>query len=249
MERQAAASGRVRPLRLQAGKLHPAALVLRGLHQLLRRPAAAARGTDRRCHLPQAAHQDLQPGAADTRPRGPVGRAGQLRRLGQVLPAGREHGQRHGELLHQGRAGRDVLRPHAAPGRPRQSRRGHAGALAALQGRAHGGGRLCRGAQGARRTRLHARAGLLGARRARTAAEGTAGTARHLGHGRTRAIAAAPGRARQRVAGHRAEERAARRGCGAGLLRLDLAIPAGVTTWRLVLRDAARGQSWFGPQG
>ena len=33
------------------------------------------------------------------------------------------------------------------------------------------------------------------------------------------------------------------------LLRLDLAIPAGVTTWRLVLRDAARGQSWFGPQG
>jgi predicted metalloprotease with PDZ domain len=33
------------------------------------------------------------------------------------------------------------------------------------------------------------------------------------------------------------------------LLRLDLNIPAGVTTWRLVLRDAARGQSWFGPQG
>jgi predicted metalloprotease with PDZ domain len=33
------------------------------------------------------------------------------------------------------------------------------------------------------------------------------------------------------------------------LLRLELTIPAGVTTWRLVLRDAARGQSWFGPQG
>jgi predicted metalloprotease with PDZ domain len=32
------------------------------------------------------------------------------------------------------------------------------------------------------------------------------------------------------------------------LLRLELTIPAGVTTWRLVLRDAARGQSWFGPQ-
>ena len=33
------------------------------------------------------------------------------------------------------------------------------------------------------------------------------------------------------------------------LLRLELAIPANVTTWRLVLRDAARAQTWFGPQG
>ncbi|MDB5860279.1 MAG: protease with the C-terminal domain-like protein, partial [Ramlibacter sp.] len=32
------------------------------------------------------------------------------------------------------------------------------------------------------------------------------------------------------------------------LLRLDLNLPAGVTTWRLVLRDAARAQSWLGPQ-
>lgn len=32
------------------------------------------------------------------------------------------------------------------------------------------------------------------------------------------------------------------------LLRLELAIPAGVTTWRLVLRDPARAQTWFGPQ-
>jgi len=32
------------------------------------------------------------------------------------------------------------------------------------------------------------------------------------------------------------------------LLRLDLAIPANVTTWRLVLRDPARAQTWFGPQ-
>lgn len=32
------------------------------------------------------------------------------------------------------------------------------------------------------------------------------------------------------------------------LLRLELSIPAGVTTWRLVLRDPARAQTWFGPQ-
>jgi predicted metalloprotease with PDZ domain len=32
------------------------------------------------------------------------------------------------------------------------------------------------------------------------------------------------------------------------LLHLELAIPPGVTTWRLVLRDAARALTWFGPQ-
>ena len=32
------------------------------------------------------------------------------------------------------------------------------------------------------------------------------------------------------------------------LLRLDLAIPSSVTTWRLVLRDPQRAQTWFGPQ-
>ena len=30
------------------------------------------------------------------------------------------------------------------------------------------------------------------------------------------------------------------------LLRLELTLPAGVTTWRLVLRDAARAQAWLG---
>ena len=54
---------------------------------------------------------------------GAVGGAGQLRRLGQVLPAGRADGQRHRELLHQGRAGRAVLRPHAARRRPGHARR------------------------------------------------------------------------------------------------------------------------------
>ena len=33
------------------------------------------------------------------------------------------------------------------------------------------------------------------------------------------------------------------------LLRLEMAIPPGVLTWRLVLRDAARAQTWLGPQG
>ncbi len=47
-----------------------AAVVLRGLYQLLRRPAAAPRGPDRRRHLPQAHHQDHQPGAANAGPPG-----------------------------------------------------------------------------------------------------------------------------------------------------------------------------------
>jgi predicted metalloprotease with PDZ domain len=33
------------------------------------------------------------------------------------------------------------------------------------------------------------------------------------------------------------------------LLRLELALPTGITTWRLALRDAARAQTWLGPQG
>ena len=32
------------------------------------------------------------------------------------------------------------------------------------------------------------------------------------------------------------------------LLRLELNLPSGVTTWRLAMRDAARAQSWLGPQ-
>jgi hypothetical protein len=30
-------------------------------------------------------------------------------------------------------------------------------------------------------------------------------------------------------------------------MRLELALPAAVTTWRLVLRDAARAQPWLAP--
>ncbi|RYY97271.1 MAG: hypothetical protein EOO24_20040 [Comamonadaceae bacterium] len=33
------------------------------------------------------------------------------------------------------------------------------------------------------------------------------------------------------------------------ILRLDLTLPAAATTWRLVLRDAAKAQAWLGPQG
>ena len=55
-----------------------AAVVLRGLHQLLRRPAAAPRRPARRRGLPQAAEQDHQPGAADAGARRAVGGAGQL---------------------------------------------------------------------------------------------------------------------------------------------------------------------------
>lgn len=32
------------------------------------------------------------------------------------------------------------------------------------------------------------------------------------------------------------------------LLRLELALPAGATTWRLALRESARAQAWLGPQ-
>ena len=54
LERQAAEAARLRPARLRARELHPAALVLRRLHLVLRRPAAAAQRPDRRGPLPAA---------------------------------------------------------------------------------------------------------------------------------------------------------------------------------------------------
>ena len=114
LEHQAAASGRVCAVRLRPRKLHRPAVVLRGLHQLLRRPAAAPRRPDRRCHLPAAVDQDRQPGAADAGAAVAERGAGQLRRLGQVLPAGREHRQCDGELLHQGRLCGPVPGPEPA---------------------------------------------------------------------------------------------------------------------------------------
>ena len=72
-------------------------------------------------------------------------------------------------------------------------------------------GRLRRRAQGAGRTRLHARDRGVGARHARAAPGGTAAAARHRGAGGARAAAAAPGPARHRDFGHPDQDRAARR--------------------------------------
>ena len=75
LERQAAEAARVRALRLHARELHRAALVLRGLHLVLRRPAAAARRPDRRGALPEAARA-----RRSTRVLATPGRAGAERR-------------------------------------------------------------------------------------------------------------------------------------------------------------------------
>ena len=58
LERQAPEAARVRAHRLRPRELHPAAVVLRRLHLVLRRPAAAARRADRRAALPAPAGQD-----------------------------------------------------------------------------------------------------------------------------------------------------------------------------------------------
>src|SRR5204863_83534 len=60
LERQAPEAARVRALRLRERELHPAAVVLRGFHLVLRRPAAAARRIDRRGALLEAGRQDDQ---------------------------------------------------------------------------------------------------------------------------------------------------------------------------------------------
>ncbi len=101
-------------------ELHAAAVVLRGLHQLLRRPAAAPRRPHRRRHLPAA---------ASTRPstRCSRRRAGWCSRWREAsfdawVKYYRQDEQTPNttvELLHQGRAGRAVPRPHAARARAR----------------------------------------------------------------------------------------------------------------------------------
>ena len=73
----------------------------------------------------------------------------ELRRVDQVLPAGREHAQRGGQLLREGRARRLRARPRAAARRPRDARRPHARAVAALREDRHrrARGRHRRGSQ------------------------------------------------------------------------------------------------------
>ena len=60
LERQAPEAARIDAHRLHARELHAAAVVLRGLHVLLRRPAAVARRPDRCTALPEPARQDDQ---------------------------------------------------------------------------------------------------------------------------------------------------------------------------------------------
>ena len=171
LERQAAEAARLRELRLRARELHRAALVLRGLHVVLRRPAAAAQRPDRRAALPEAAREDDQRRAGVAGPRRAERRRGELRRLGQVLPRRREHAERDDQLLRQGLAGRARVRPDAcaATGK-RLARRRHAAALAQERGRADRRGRHRRCARGGRRPLVRARARRLGARHRRAAA-------------------------------------------------------------------------------
>ena len=98
---------RASPARLHARELHPAALVLRGLHLVLRRPAAAAQRADRR----RRATCSCSPRRSTACWRTP-GR--QVQSVAQAsfdawvkyYRQRREHAQRDDQLLHQGRAGR-----------------------------------------------------------------------------------------------------------------------------------------------
>jgi predicted metalloprotease with PDZ domain len=78
---------------------------------------------DEACYLQLVAktlNQVRQTPGAPGADRGPS----QLRRLGEVLPRGREHAQRHRELLHQGRARGPVPGPHPARRGPQLARCG-----------------------------------------------------------------------------------------------------------------------------
>ncbi len=71
--------------------------------------------------VPRAPRPHDHDGAAHAGPPPAERRRVELRRLDQVLPAGREHAERRRQLLREGRAGRARARPHAAPHGDRRS--------------------------------------------------------------------------------------------------------------------------------
>src|SRR5450830_126707 len=119
LERQAHQAGRLCALRPAERNLHAPAMAVRRLYQLLRRPAAGARRRDRRGDLSETAGQDHRQRPARQRAHQAKRGRIELRRLGQILPPGRERAERHRQLLHQGFAGGVVLRSH----HPRQDGR------------------------------------------------------------------------------------------------------------------------------
>ena len=206
LARQAHQAGGVRAPRPAAGELHAAAVDLRGLHLVLRRPDAGALGCDR----PRRLFRDTGQGdlGRDARPRTPAAKRGrvELRRLDQVLPPGRELAQRDRQLLRQGIAGGAGARSHHPRAQRRRAlaRRRDAVTVAALRQR------LLRAARGSRRGRVSAPA-----RAGGRAATRRADQALGLRHRRLAARAAAEGTGRAaRVRPRRPGTELARREAG-----------------------------------
>ena len=90
LERQAHQAGRLRAVRPVARELHVAAVDLRGLHELLRRPVPRAHRPRKRGAIPRDAGQGRRRRDGRPRPQDAERRRQLVRRVGQVLPAGRE---------------------------------------------------------------------------------------------------------------------------------------------------------------
>ncbi len=179
VERQADQAGGLRALRPRARELHAAAVGVRGPDVVLRRPGARALRPRSARALPGAPWPHDHDGAAHARPARAERRRVVVRRVDQVLPAGREHAERGRQLLREGRARRLRARPRAAPRRARHARRPDARAVGALRAprRRRARGRHRRARERARRAR---HGGLLRALRRRHRGPAAARTARRL---------------------------------------------------------------------
>ena len=121
VERQAHPPRRAGPVRLHARELHPRPVGGGGDHHLLHGPAPAPRGDHPPAAVPGEAGGDDLPLPHAPRPRRAAAGGFVVRHLDQVLPAGRQHAQRHHLLLPEGRAGGPAAGP-AHPRRPRRTR-------------------------------------------------------------------------------------------------------------------------------
>ena len=138
LERQAAAAGGARAVRLRERELREDAVGGRGLHRLLRRRAAAAR---RHCDARGVPRRPVESRSRRCRPRpGRLVIAGEhvvVRHLDQAVPSRREHRQHQHQLLPEGRGHRVPARREDSQVEQRRAhaRHRHAVGDAALLGR------------------------------------------------------------------------------------------------------------------
>src|SRR6266496_4096772 len=205
VEREGAQARRPPAVRLRAGAVHAAPVVVRGRDELLRRAGARAHQALRAEAVPEAPGRGAYRARAAPRRGEDEPRGGEPHRLGEVLPARREQPEQRGLLLSEGRARR--ARPRPAPAaRRRLARRARADAARAARPRGPPRGRRGGGRGGERRAGRRARV-LRSPRAQHGGGRARSGAARARGEAPPRAGARRQGRSEERRVGKECRSR------------------------------------------